>query len=198
MALESELKRISPQSGQYLFLALTIFCPIPIFYSPLKKKTVGHKKNSSDFCSRNRICNGVFNLWMKSSFNDACRILWITSINWWVFVVGDSFGFVKSSKCGLPIAPIGILGVLLTTLRHSAKPSNCRTWEFKCIIVVAENSFHSLRLKPFDFLFPIARWVIGRNKPCLCSVAPKHWWWPGITACKTMLRAVQNSWKISH
>ena len=113
------------------------------------------------------------------------------------FLSGASFGFTKSSKCGLFTAPIGILSVLPETLRPGAKPPNCRTLEFKRIIVIAANSFHSLRRKQFGFLFPTTCSIIVRSKPCLLSVAPKLWWRPGIIVREIILREVQNSRKTS-
>ena len=104
---------------------------------------------------------------------------------------------IINSKCGLPTTPIGILGAITGTLCTGAKPPNCRTCEFKRIVVIAENSAHSFRRKLFGFLFPTTWSIVVRNKPCLRSVAPKLWWWRKITVSRIILRALQNSWKTS-
>ena len=81
------------------------------------------------------------------------------------------------------------------TLRPGANPTNCRTWEFKWIIVIGENRPPpSLSLRYGVFL-PIADMIYGLSEmPAPTFFGPKLWRFQGITDCATMLRAVRNSW----
>ena len=119
---------------------------------------------------------------------------WIIPRKWCVFLVCASLGFTKSSKCGLPAAPIGIFGSPPNTLFSCVSPPNCCTWGLRRIIVVAANSTHYFCPKQFSFS-PIIWSMIVRKCPRRRSAAPKLRWCPGITACNAILRAVQKSCK---
>ena len=63
-------------------------------------------------------------------------------------------GFVKSSKFGLPDAPIGICGVPPNTLFPGVNPPNFRTFELRRTIVIGSNSSALCVLNFSMFCFP--------------------------------------------
>ena len=69
-----------------------------------------------------------------------------------------------------------------------AKMHRCRCCKFP----------HSLCVAQFSSRFPTIRSAIARKWPCLRSVAPRLWRFPGITVCKKMLRGEQKLRKIPH
>ena len=103
-------------------------------------------------------------------------------------VSAESSRFIKSQKCGLSTAGIGILAVRPKTRCQGVEPFYCCTWGFKCKVLIASYSFQSTGRICLFFLLPLIWCRISFR----LSVFPKLWRTTGITVCKLMYRSVRN------
>ena len=116
----------------------------------------------------------------------------ISKRTWCVGATGESLGFVKSEKIGLPTAPIGILGVLPETRRPGVKPSHCCTCEFKCNARDASYYCQSTGRIFIFLLLSLMRCTISLKSIRRPPVPPKLRRCPGITACTSAFWHIRN------